>query len=545
MIIGMALALGAAGFALALAGTRSWAYVLFYLAFLPFLTLDPSQGGLVAMDGLQGGNVAWKLGVRALTTAGMGWLAFRRRAAVFSLLARPSSLPVLGLFVWAVIGLPRAQDPWVSFFRLGELLAFFVMGIVLATEVGAARSAGEPEERRLAPGDVIRLHALALLPILISAIAFTLMHPEIAFHESSSGVRRMGHKFMNSNVLGFAGTVVFLWSVSALRTRVVLGLAGSETRRQRTKEIAVAWLSLGVAGYVLYHSRSRTASITAVGGLALLWMPWPTPRLVGESTASMTTTARLRSLRKIGMVAAGCMVLVAAATSLGTIEEWFMRGGTSADIASGTGRTGLWSDLLLIQVPKAPLVGAGYLNLSDAGGFQHAGHAWNNAHNTYLFALVSTGIPGLLCVLCIIGLPLYVSFRRALQPGSGTDHATWMERAREQEAWTLVFALQSIVAISSITGFGVAGYPNVAMLFHYGLFAWVLSPASTAPAAATATAPARSVESARHRLSTRPARQSASLAAALASSSLAAPPAAPHPRMHRAVPGPQIPRSVR
>lgn len=476
---GMALALGAAGFALVLAGTRSLAYALFYLAFLPFLTLDPSQGGLVAIDGLQGGNVAWKLGVRALATLGIAVIAYRRRSLVFALLARPSSLPVLGLFVWAVIGLPRARDPWVSFFRLGELLAFFLTGIVLAVEANFWRAAGR-DTRDTGPTlacDVVRLHSLALLPILISAVAFTLLHPEIAFHESSNGMRRMGHKFMNSNVLGFSSTVVFLWSISNLRGRIFR----QQSKSWGPKELFVSVLSLGLGGYVLYFSRSRTASIAALGGVAILFAPWPLPAV--RSATARAQFLRMRAERRVAAAIAACSVLMFASLNAASIQEWFMRGGTAADVATGTGRTGLWQDLLLEQVPKAPLVGAGYLNLSANGGFEHAGHAWNNAHNTYLFALVSMGIPGLLAVLLIIGLPLWASFRRALRPAPAA--ADLGAAAQEQEAWTLVFALQSIVAIASITGFGVAGYPNVAMLFHYGLYAWVVtSRPSTQPGSA-------------------------------------------------------------
>ncbi len=479
-MLGMALALSAAGFALILAGPRRIAYALFYLAFLPFLTLDPTQGGLVAIDGLQGGNVAWKLGVRTVATLGIAILAYRRRSSVFALLARPASLPVLGLFVWAIIGLPRAQDPWVSFFRLGELLAFFVTGIVLAIEVGAAGVFDRPsaDAKPTSPSDVVRLHALALLPVLISAIAFTLLHPEIAFHESSSGVRRMGHKFMNSNVLGFSSTVVFLWSISVVRTRVLeqrfKGAKGPQASGQRgLREILIALLSLGIAGYVLYFSRSRTASITALGGTAILFAPWPLPSC--ETALEQAQALRIRAQRRIAAGIAACSVFMIAALNFGSIQAWFMRDGTAADIATGTGRTGLWHDLLLEQVPKAPLVGAGYLNLTANGGFEHAGHAWNNAHNTYLFALVSMGIPGLLAVLLIIGLPLWASFQRAIRPVGSSPSADLRQAVRDQEAWTLVFALQSIVAVASITGFGVAGYPNVAMLFHYGLYAWVLA----------------------------------------------------------------------
>lgn len=45
----------------------------------------------------------------------------------------------------------------------------------------------------------------------------------------------------------------------------------------------------------------------------------------------------------------------------------------------------------------------------------------------------------------------------------------------------LALAFAAIVAISGITEFGAAGYPNVAKLFDCNPLAWVLSPASTDP----------------------------------------------------------------
>ena len=455
MILGIALALSAAALAFALARAGSVAYALFFLAFLPFLTLDPSQGGLVSIDGLQSGdNVLWKLSVRAATMAGIAVLAVRRMREVLDVLTRSTSLPVLALFTWAVLGLPRAHDPWVSFVRLGELLAFFVTGAVLYVEAG--RAARE--------SDVLRWHALAVLPLLAVTVAFAFLRPEIAFHESASGIRRMGHKFMNSNVLGFAATVSLLWSSFVLRAR----LLGSKVPEQRRADLFAALLAFAVGAYVLYHARSRTASLTAAGAMALLWFPWPGTRDSWED-------GRARAL----FVGLALLCICVAVPLAGGIQEWFLRGGSAQDIATGTGRTGLWSDLLTLQVPKAPLLGAGYLNLSDAGGFEHAGHHWNNAHNSYLFALVSTGFPGLLCVLSIVALPIAFSVQRLRSPDPD-----------ERETAPLALALHSVIAVASITGFGVVGYPNVAMLFHYGLYTWSTRPLSkrarTAPAAAAA-----------------------------------------------------------
>ncbi|MEM8710901.1 MAG: O-antigen ligase family protein, partial [Planctomycetota bacterium] len=287
-----------------------------------------------------------------------------------------------------------------------------------------------------------------------------------------------GHKLMNSNVLGFAGTVVFLWSISTLRSGALYGSGESVQAEGRGRALigryAVALVTLAVSAYVLYYARSRTASIAALGGFAILFFPWQTPRLVGRDGLYGLAAAQRR--RRLALIAAGCVALLAVATSVGAIEAWFLRGGSASDVATGTGRTGLWQDLLLLQVPTAPLLGAGYLNLSSAGGFEHAGHAWNNAHNTYLFALVSTGIPGLLCVLAIIGWPLWSSLQRVLRAPLCATPEELHRGFLDQEAWTLVFAFESIIAVASITGFGVAGYPNVAMLFHYGLYAWATSP---------------------------------------------------------------------
>lgn len=437
MIQGILLALGAAGIAFSLSRAKSPAYALLYLAFLPFMTLDPSEGGLVSMSGLGGGdNVAWKLSMRALSTGGIAFLALRRARAVLDVMLRPACLPVLALFLWAIVGLPRAHDPWVAFFRLGELLAFFVTGVVLYVEAG--RDTDGPT--------VMRWHALAVLPLVGVTIAFAFLHPEIAFHESSSGIRRMGHKFMNSNVLGFAATVVGLWALFVLKG----------TGRGRTKyETAVAILALAAGAFVMFHARSRTAMLTASLGVFVMWFPWPHARQSAEEAAR----------RRLGFAAFAAIIAVAALTMAPEIEGWFLRGASASDLASGTGRTGLWADLVELQVPKAPWLGAGYLNLSSAGGFEHAGHQWNNAHSTYVFALVSTGFPGLLCVLLIVGLPILCSARRVLA-GSLENRPTW----------TFVLAMQCTLGALSITSFGVIGYPNVAMLFHYALYAWTTQP---------------------------------------------------------------------
>lgn len=458
MILGVTIAIGAAGIAFLCSRSHSVAFALFYLAFLAFLTLDPAQGGLVSIDGLESGdNVRWKLAVRALSMAGVAALAARRLSEVLDVLSRPASWPVLFLFAWSMIGLPRAHDPWVAFVRLGELLAFFVCGVVLYVEAS----------HRARAADVVRWHALAVVPLLVAAIAYAWLRPEIAFHQDASGIRRMGHKFMNSNVLGFAATVAVLWSSFVARSRLLAGRTFAAPSRGECL-LALAVFALGV--YVLYHARSRTASLTVLGALAIVWFPW--------ERRSEVDRARARAL--FSVVSVGAIAFFAA--NAGGLHDWFLRGASVSDVATGTGRTGLWADLFHLQVPKAPLLGAGYLNLSSGGVFEHAGHHWNNAHNTYLFALVSTGVPGLLCVTAIVLWPLVAS-------------AQHLARAEDSErgALALGVALHAVVAVASIPGFGVIGYPNALMLFHYGLYAWSTRPCAVSARSAAPLSPLTSI----------------------------------------------------
>ena len=60
-----------------------------------------------------------------------------------------------------------------------------------------------------------------------------------------------------------------------------------------------------------------------------------------------------------------------------------------------------------------------------------------------------------------LGVETWRAFRAALTAG-----------ADERDGWTLLLAIQCVVATAGVTGFGIAGFPNVAMLAHYGLYAF-------------------------------------------------------------------------
>ncbi|MEZ5974931.1 MAG: O-antigen ligase family protein [Planctomycetota bacterium] len=432
----------------ALSGARSAAYLFYFLSFVPFLSLSATEGGLTAASGLAGDNVQFKLAVRALCTAGFLLLLLRRRAA-WAALWRSASMPVIVLVLWAAMWIGRSQAPWVSLFRLTELASFFLVGVVLFAE--SARF--HPLHR------VLRWHCMALLSLPLLALWFAVTRPDLSMHADGGEITRWGHKLLNANSLGFACTIVILWGTSELK--------GAWARREADWRTRVApALAIATCVGVLLMARSRTALSTQLIGQTILW--WP---------RGSFSWAHVR----IGI--AGLVVLAVAMWQQDLIGEYMLRGEPMESLTSATGRTDLWHGLLVDQVPKAPLAGAGYLMLSEEGGFWHAGRVWTNAHNTYLFSLVSAGLVGLCCVLLIVSRA-WLRSARAARLAQGDDvHGT-----------SLLLALQTVLLVTSITGFGVFGFPNPAMLFFYSLYTLVLHPGGPvpiAPTAAIASAPLR------------------------------------------------------
>ncbi len=135
-----------------LSGARKMAYLLFFLAFIPFISIDPDSGGLRDVSGLGGQNVLFKLSVRLVTSAGLLLLLVRRRHAL-KFISLPHCWPILFYLMWSLIGLLQRPDPWLSVVRLGELVSFFLIGVSLYLEV----------DRFHGPRKVARWHCLALL----------------------------------------------------------------------------------------------------------------------------------------------------------------------------------------------------------------------------------------------------------------------------------------------------------------------------------------------------------------------------------------------
>jgi len=422
-----------------LSGSKSKLYFLYFLSFVPFVTLNADAGGLESAAGLSGGIVLMKMSVRLLTAAGF-MAAFLAGRQSVSRLALPQYLPVVFFVAWAMLGLHRAQAPWVSFFRLGELFVFFLVGVTLFDRVSSGASIRS----------VIRWHCLALAPLCAVAGLFVWLNPDIAQHTGEDGAMRIGHQLMNANVLGFAAVVLCLWATFELKE-------GRERVRHVFFERYLPALCLIGGFIVIIYARSRTSSITFLMGQVLIWIVFT------------------RNKRKyLSLIVSGVILaFLFAIASFDGFLEWFMRGDDVETLKSGTGRTDLWSMLLFEQAPKYPLLGSGYLMLSEHGRFEHHGAHWNNAHNTFVFALVSTGIPGMLAVISIVAWPAVRAYRMISRVPDSM-----------RSSWVFLLVLMLVVTITSVTGFGVSGHPNVAMFFHYALFGYVVSariPASSEP----------------------------------------------------------------
>ncbi|MCP3920743.1 MAG: hypothetical protein GY711_34890 [bacterium] len=436
---GVLVALLASMLSYALSGARSAAYLLYFVGFVPFLTLDPSQGGMTDIGHVATSNVLFKLSFRVLTTAGFLVLLWRRRDEL-AWISRPQHLPVIGFFVWALASVQRAHVPWVALARLGEFLVFFLAGVALYLE----------SARFHAPRVVARWHALALLQVLIAALYFALRSPDLAYHVGADGLVRLGHKLLNANSLGFAAAIICLWATSELFGSHSDGRpSGTRDGRVRITAWLLPAIALLVSAYVLLLARSRTAMVAVTIGQIVLWLPLH------------ALEGRRRAIFLLGAVGAAAL-LVAGAPH---VESWFLRGESAEALRTGTGRTELWLALLRDQVPRSPLIGAGYLSLSPTGTFAHAGREWNNAHNTYMFALVSNGVPGLVLVVAAVALPWFALLRHVLRAS-----------VTERDAWRLLLAFATVVGLVGVTEFGVCGYPNPVMFFHLTLYVFALAP---------------------------------------------------------------------
>lgn len=427
MILGLVALIGSSIAAWWLSGSRSIAYLCYYLSFAPFVTLSATEGGLAGADGFGSQVVLVKALLRVGTAAVIvGMLATRRNP--FGALADARFLAAPFFVLWATLGLVRGPDPTLGFVRLGELAVFVLLGLLLWSE-----------SRGRSLRTLLRWHALALVPLLVITALYARLDPGLALHVAENGLVRAGNRLINAESLGTAAALLTVWASYELQAGRAF-----ETVWWRERLLPAVCLAAGAATLVL--ARSRTAMLATVIAEIVLWF------------------ATLRASRPQWAVA---LVFMLAALAWGAfhtqeIESWVLRGDSVESLRTGTGRTELWAHLFEDSVRLHPFVGNGYINLSESGGFWHAGSYWTNAHNAYLAALLFAGIPGLVAMLITIGMSLLTSWHRARGAGS------------EAGEWRAVFALALLMAINNTTSFGICGWPNPLMLFFFAFYPLVV-----------------------------------------------------------------------
>ena len=96
MIMDILAALFVSIFCCVWSGARNLAYTLYFMSVVPFISLSVVEGGLTSSAGLSGGNVRFKLAVRALCTVGF-LLVLARQKDSLRFLFRSCHLPILAL----------------------------------------------------------------------------------------------------------------------------------------------------------------------------------------------------------------------------------------------------------------------------------------------------------------------------------------------------------------------------------------------------------------------------------------------------------------
>jgi len=278
-----------------------------------------------------------------------------------------------------------------------------------------------------------------LSPLLALILFMTVINPDATFETRSvDGLSRLGGNSMDPNSIGALGGLLGIGSITLWRL----------TRQRYRNSIGVVPLfTLGVALYILLITRSRTALVafTTASG-SLIWFSAQKNRIV---------RARLILLCLVGV----CVILF----NYQRIFEWTLRGDDVATLVSGTGRSDLWIGLLTEAFPKRPLLGHGYMMLGEFGPYMDNGYPWTNAHNAFIFALVSTGIVGFILTvwMTLIGLRSALGKRFLHDP----NRALWIAHQGLSASFLLIL-------MDAMANYGMVGHPTAAMFVYLILFVY-------------------------------------------------------------------------
>ncbi len=228
-------------------------------------------------------------------------------------------------------------------------------------------------------------------------------------HQGS--VSRLGGIIINPNELGlFAGLCC------------VMGYA--ELLDKRPMPINLLAIAVGVAVLLLTQSRSSLIAFLVVSAIFML---------------------RLGNIR---------LIMLSTAAAVAVVPYLFfsivVKDGDMEEVMSMTGRIPFWQDLLRDGFSQRPLLGYGFMCVSDTEFFDSIhSYAGKMAHNTFMQVLLNLGLVGFsICLLQMVYLFLAIG-------RSSNATSKWL-------AWMMLVP----ILVNSFTEFGIFGDSNYGIQFY-------------------------------------------------------------------------------
>lgn len=261
-----------------------------------------------------------------------------------------------------------------------------------------------------------KILAVSISIISVCFLIGLYLDPSTFYRDTHGGaVSRLGGFIINPNELGMLAVIGA--SMTYIRMREGAGLFWN-----------IIFWGLCVAVLLLTQSRSSLGAFLLVTGMFIL----------------MSKSAWL----KIGSVSVAVVVLPIL------IKTIVIKDGDVGEVMSMTGRLPFWSDLITYGFPERPLLGYGFMSISDSpftNKFDsiHA-YAASMTHNTFVQVLINLGLVGAL--ICIIQMTL-----------------TFIAIGKSKNLKLRLTAIAMLIPliINSATEFGIFGEANYGIYFYH------------------------------------------------------------------------------
>ena len=320
-----------------------------------------------------------------------------------------------GLFYLAYVLLGIASILWSTdvMFTVLQLMmlvesVFFVMAFYHLLVLGEFLTSGR--------SSFARILAISISIISVCFLIGLYLDPSTFYRDTHGGaVSRLGGFIINPNELG------------------MLAVIGISMTYIRLKEGAnrfwnILFWVICVAVLLLTQSRSSLGAFFLVTGLFIL----------------MSKSAWL----KIGSIGIAVVVLPIL------IQTIIIKDGDVGEVMSMTGRLPFWSDLITYGFPERPILGYGFMSISDSpftNKFDsiHA-YAASMTHNTFVQVLINLGLVG--AFICLIQMLL-----------------TFFAIGKTKDITLKLTAIAMLIPllINSATEFGIFGEANYGIYFYH------------------------------------------------------------------------------